>query len=86
MAKSPATTPKKDGYLTLSRKLQERIIIGDDPILENNIIILYSNIKGNRVFLGIRAPAHLAINREEVYNQIMEQRKIEEVNSATIQV
>ena len=46
--------------LVLSRKEQEKIIIGD------NIIITVTKIEGNRVKIGIEADKSVHIKREEL--------------------
>jgi carbon storage regulator len=48
----------------LTRRISESIIIGDD------IIITIANIKGHQVSVGITAPKHIAIHREEIYNRL----------------
>lgn len=50
--------------LVLSRKKDERIIIGD------NISIMVVEIRGDKVRLGIEAPRDVPVHREEVYNAI----------------
>lgn len=50
--------------LCLSRKKDERIMIGD------TITILVVEIRGDKVRLAIDAPKHVSIHREEVYNAI----------------
>ena len=49
--------------LVLSRKPQQRIIIGQD------IEIVILDIRGNRVKLGIRAPSEVSIVRDELERQ-----------------
>ena len=46
--------------LVLSRKKNERIIIGDD------IILMVVEIRGDKIKIGIEAPASVAVDREEV--------------------
>jgi carbon storage regulator len=46
--------------LVLERKLNERILIGDD------IVITVAAISGDQVRLGIEAPRNIAVDREEV--------------------
>ena len=53
--------------LVLSRKLGERITIGDD------ITISLLEIKGSQVKLGIEAPKSISIHRQEVYERIREE-------------
>lgn len=55
--------------LVLSRYVNERIKIGDD------ITILVVEVNGNKVRLGIEAPRSLAVHREEVYNQIKDEKQ-----------
>jgi carbon storage regulator len=50
--------------LVLTRRLTETIIINDD------IHIAILGIKGNQVRLGIEAPKHVPVHREEIYEQI----------------
>ncbi len=53
--------------LVITRKLEEKISIGND------ITVSILGIKGNHVKVGIEAPRHLAIYRTEVYNSIVEE-------------
>jgi carbon storage regulator len=46
--------------LVLSRKIGERLILGSD------VEIAVLQIRGNRVSLGVVAPAHMPIHRTEV--------------------
>ncbi len=50
--------------LVLSRKKDEKIIIGD------NIAIMIVDIQGDKVRLGIEAPREVSVHREEVYQAI----------------
>jgi carbon storage regulator len=54
--------------LVLSRKQDEKIIIGD------SITLMVISIQGDKVRLGIEAPKHVSIHREEVYQAIMRER------------
>ncbi|MEJ2656889.1 MAG: carbon storage regulator CsrA [Desulfobacterales bacterium] len=53
--------------LILTRKLGEKITIGDD------ITVTLVEIKGKQVKLGIEAPKHIEIHRLEVYERIREE-------------
>ena len=50
--------------LVLSRQRDESIMIGDD------IVITVVDIRGEKVRLGINAPAHVPVHRKEVYEAI----------------
>lgn len=55
--------------LVLGRKKGESIIIDD------NIEITITAIEGETVKLGISAPKHITIHRQEVYLEIQEENK-----------
>ena len=50
--------------LILSRMVGERIMIGND------IEIVVREIRGDQVRLGIEAPAHVSVHREEIWQRI----------------
>ena len=50
--------------LVLSRQRDETIMIGDD------IEITVVDIRGDKIRLGIEAPANIAVHRKEVYDAI----------------
>ena len=54
--------------LVLSRQRDESIIIGD------NIEITVVDIRGEKVRLGINAPAHIPVHRKEVYEAIKREK------------
>lgn len=56
--------------LVLTRRSDESIRIGDD------IIIRVVEVKGNQVRLGIEAPRHLRIYREELYQKISKENRL----------
>jgi carbon storage regulator len=53
--------------LILTRRVDERIFIGDD------ITLCVLDIEGNRVRLGLEAPKEIAILREEVRHRYAEE-------------
>ena len=59
--------------LVLSRKKDEKIVIGD------NISIMVVEIRGDKVHLGIDAPRDVSVHRREVYDAI--KRKESEHNA-----
>lgn len=56
--------------LALTRKIGERIVIG------NNISITIVDIKGENIRLGIDAPKEIKIFRGEIYDAIVAENKI----------
>ncbi len=53
--------------LILTRKSGEQIAIGDD------IVINFLEIKGTQVKVGIEAPRHITVHRQEVYERVREE-------------
>ncbi|KGQ58907.1 Carbon storage regulator homolog [Gallibacterium anatis] len=54
--------------LILTRKVDEKLLIGDD------ITISVLEIRGNQVKIGVDAPKDVAIYREEIYHKVKEAR------------
>lgn len=63
--------------LVLSRYCDESIYIGDD------IIITVVDIRGDRVRLGIQAPASVSVHRQEIYEAIAREKKISQDAKST---
>ena len=59
--------------LVLSRKRDERIMIGD------NIVITIVDIRGDKVRIGVEAPKHVSVHRLEIYEQLLKQKQQTEV-------
>jgi len=55
--------------LVLSRQRDESIIIGD------NVQITVVDIRGDKVRLGITAPAEIPVHRKEVYDAIQRENR-----------
>lgn len=55
--------------LVLSRQRDESIIIGED------IVITIVDIRGEKVRLGISAPAHVPVHRKEVFEAIKREKQ-----------
>ncbi len=55
--------------LVLSRQKDETIMIGDD------VEITVVDIRGDKVRLGIKAPAHIPVHRKEVYEAIQQENR-----------
>jgi carbon storage regulator len=61
--------------LVLSRKRDEKIVINQD------VVITVVEIRGDKVRLGIEAPAHVPVHRREVYEAIQRAKAEEEARS-----
>ncbi|HUA89967.1 MAG TPA: carbon storage regulator CsrA [Steroidobacteraceae bacterium] len=63
--------------LILTRRVGETVMIGDD------VTITVLGVKGNQVRVGINAPKHVAVHREEIYERIKREQQPEEVAPET---
>lgn len=59
--------------LVISRKINESITIGD------NIVVTILDIEGDRIKIGIDAPRELIILRQEIFQAVQDQVKIQEL-------
>jgi len=55
--------------LILTRRVGEKLIIGE------NVIVTVLGVKGGQVRIGINAPRDVSVNREEIYQRILKERK-----------
>ena len=62
--------------LVLSRKRDERIVIG------GNIVITVVEVRGDKVRLGIEAPSDVPVHRQEVYDAIQRDNAASQSDSA----
>lgn len=63
--------------LVLARRVNESITIGDD------IVVTVLAVEGDRVKLGIQAPRDLLILRQEIFDAVQSQTRLQEhLNSA----
>lgn len=65
--------------LVLSRKTDERIMIGDD------IVLTIVDIRGDKVRLGIEAPREVPVHRQEVYDAIQREKFDEDKRIAELE-
>lgn len=63
--------------LILTRKVNERIMIGED------IEVAVVEIRGDQVKLGIVAPQNVTVHRREVFEQIQEENREAALGAAT---
>lgn len=61
--------------LILSRRISERLVIGDD------ITITVLGIKGHQVRIGIDAPKSIGVHRQEIYLKIQEEKAANETKN-----
>ena len=61
---------RMDGtMLILTRVIGESLIIGDD------IVVTVLGIRDSQIRLGISAPKHISVHREEIYKRIERERR-----------
>ena len=56
--------------LVLSRKIGEKIVIGD------NLVITVTDCHGDRVKLGFEGPLGIPIHRQEIYRRLCHERDL----------
>jgi carbon storage regulator len=64
--------------LILSRKINEKVMIGDD------ITVSIVEVRNDQVRIGIDAPKNIKVFRQEVYNAIKEENKAASASAAII--
>jgi carbon storage regulator len=62
-------TWKEPVMLVLSRQRDESIVIGD------KVVVTIVDIRGDKVRLGIEAPAEIPVHRQEVYEAIQRENR-----------
>ena len=55
--------------LILTRRVRETVMIGGD------VKIMVLGVKGNQVRIGIEAPRHVPVHREEIYERIKHEHR-----------
>ena len=54
--------------LILTRRVGETLMIGDE------VTVTVLGVKGHQVRIGVNAPKHVAVHREEIYRRIAEEK------------
>ena len=62
--------------LVLARKVDESIVIGD------SIVVTILAIEGDNIKIGINAPRDIPILRQEVFQAVEDQKKLQELLAA----
>ena len=60
--------------LILTRRIGENIRIGED------IHVAILGVKGEQVRVGIEAPREITVHREEIYQQIQQEKRQEKIS------
>ncbi len=56
--------------LILTRRVGESVVIGD------NVTVTVLGVKGNQVRVGVNAPREVAVHREEIFERIQREKKV----------
>jgi carbon storage regulator len=59
----------KQGFLILTRRIGETLMIGDD------VSVTVLGVKGNQCRIGVNAPKEVAVHREEIWQRIKDEQK-----------
>jgi carbon storage regulator len=57
--------------LILTRRVGETLMVGDE------VTVTVLGVKGNQVRIGVKAPKHVSVHREEIYERIQAEQKSE---------
>ena len=65
--------PQRQGVATmliLTRRVNEKLMVGDD------VTVTVLSISGNQVRIGVNAPRHVPVHREEIYEKVKRQESL----------
>ena len=57
--------------LILTRRVNEKLMVGDD------VTVTVLSISGNQVRIGVNAPRHVPVHREEIYDKVKRQESLD---------
>ncbi|MGB5426411.1 MAG: carbon storage regulator CsrA [Gammaproteobacteria bacterium] len=57
--------------LILTRRVNEKLMVGDD------VTVTVLSISGNQVRIGVAAPRHVPVHREEIYDKVKRQESLD---------
>ena len=57
--------------LILTRRVGEALMVGDE------VTVTVLGVKGNQVRIGVHAPKHVSVHREEIYERIRAEQQSE---------
>lgn len=63
--------------LILTRRIGETLCIGND---DNKVDVMILGVNGNQVRIGINAPKHISVHREEIYQRIQQEQSHREAS------
>jgi carbon storage regulator len=49
--------------------------IGESVMIDSEVKVTVLGVKGNQVRIGIDAPKHVSVHREEIYMRILEEKQ-----------
>ena len=55
--------------------------IGESVMIDSEVKVTVLGVKGNQVRIGIDAPKHVSVHREEIYMRILEEKQNKTDNS-----
>lgn len=64
--------------LILTRRVGETLMIGDE------VTVTVLGVKGNQVRIGVKAPKHVSVHREEIYERIRAEQQAEPDDSGNV--